>query len=408
VSNDTVENPQGEARLKRTLIPSLTLSYFSTYLLDFLVGLLLVDVSLTFFGDKAPIHIALASQISTISSVAAVLVGILVAFLSVKIKRKWLLLFGATCIPIGIVGCILAPNFLYMEIFFPLDGIGSIIVGSMAFAIAGETLPLSKRAKGIGWIVSGATWAQFLGALLVRYFFPAGDWRSFLLWYSLPISLFAVFFVYFGVPSLQNNDRTVDKTAFYASFKQVFLNRSATACLIGNMTRHIGMIWGIIYGASFFRLTFGIPLATYAIVASIGTLLYAVGNIIGGQVIEKVGRKRLTLICLTFAGTFVAASAYIPYMVVALAFSLTASFSGGMGAAGTLNMTVEQAPKYRGTIMSMSSVFVNLGAAIGAAVGGAVLAVTGNYQILAITFAGFTLMSALVYRFFTKDPCRKE
>jgi predicted MFS family arabinose efflux permease len=407
MTDPTIQESNSNVSPKRTVIPSLTLSYFSTYMLDFLVGLLLVDVAFTFFGDKNPVHVALTSQISTISSVAAVLVGIIVAILSVKINRKLLLLFGAMCIPIGVIGCMLAPNFTVLAIFFPLDGIGSIIVGSMAFAIAGEMLPLSKRAMGIGWIVSGATWAQFFGALLIRYFFPAGDWRSFLLWYSLPISLFALVFVYFGVPSLQNNNNNkIGKAVFYASFKQVFLNRSATACLIGNMTRHIGMIWGIIYAAAFFRLTFSISLPTYAIVASVGTLLYALGNIVGGQIIEKVGRKRLTLICLVLAGAFVAASAYIPFMVVALTFSVAASFSGGMGAAGTLNMTVEQAPKYRGTIMSMSSVFVNLGAAIGAAIGGAVLAYTGNYQILALTFAGFTFTSAVVYLFFTKDPCR--
>jgi predicted MFS family arabinose efflux permease len=401
-TEEAVENTQ----LKRTFIPSLTLSYFSTYLLDFLVGLLLLDVTFTFFGSKDPVNVAITSQLATISSIAAVTVGIAVAFLSIRFMRKLLLLIGAFCIPIGVIGTILAPNFTFMAIFYPLDGIGSIIVGSMVFAIAGDALRLSKRGKAISLIVSGATWAQFIGALLIRYFFSTGDWRMFLSWYALPVSMFAIFFVYFGVPSTPiRRKNSLEKEASYKNIKEIFLNRSAMACLIGNMTRHAGMMWGV-YSATFFRLNFGIPLGTYAIVASVGTLLFALGNITGGRLVDKVGRKRLVLLCFLFAGTFIAASIFIPNMLIALTFSVAASFSGGMGAAGSLNMTVEQVPKYRGTVMSMSSVFVTLGAAIGTAVGGAVLAFFGSYQILALTFVAFTFTAAGIYLLLTKDPCK--
>jgi predicted MFS family arabinose efflux permease len=56
------------------------------------------------------------------------------------------------------------------------------------------------------------------------------------------------------------------------------------------------------------------------------------------------------------------------------------NFLGGLGAAGSLNMTVEQVPKNRGTIMSMSAVFVTFGASIGSGIGGVVLALSGTYQ----------------------------
>jgi MFS transporter, DHA1 family, inner membrane transport protein len=399
-SNDTNVNQ------KNTLIPALTLSYFSTYMLDFIVGIFLLDVTFTFFGSKDAVSVALTSQISTISSAIAVIVGITIAILSIRFQRKKLLMIGALCIPIGIVGCILAPNITTMAIFYPFDGIGSVIVGSMIFALAGESLPLSKRGKALGIIVSGATWAQFIGAILIRYFFPAGDWRMFLSFYALPVSIIALIFVYFAVPSKpQNTHDNEGKIEYKTRFKEIFLNKSATSCLIGNMMRHAGMIWGIVYGATFFRLTFEIPLATYALYASIGTLLFAIGNITGGRIVDKVGRKRQVLIAFTLVGIFIAASVTISIMAIAITFSLLSNLLGGIGSAGSLNMTVEQVKAKRGTIMSMSTVFVTLGATLGTAVGGAVLAITANYQILAFTYISFTLIAAAIYLIFTKDPC---
>ena len=406
MASQKLEAIDGKVSQKRSFVPSLTLCYFSTYLLDFLVGLLLIDVTLTFFGSKAPIFVAITSQIATISSIAAVITGILIASLSIRIDRRLLLLVGAICIPIGVLGCALAPNFLFLQIFFPFDGIGSVIVGSMAFAIAGETLPLSKRARALGWIVSGATWAQFFGALLIRYFFPSGNWQAFLLWYAFPVSIFAVIFAFFSLkPGSGTKNNNFEKIPFYTGFKEVFKNRSATSCLVGNMIRHAGMIWGTIFSATFFRLKFDIPLPTYALVALFGTILFALGNIGGGQIVEKVGRKRLVLLCFALAGTFTIFAVFIPIVWLAIGFGLAGNVVGGMGSAGTLNMTVEQVPKYRGTIMSMSTVFVTLGAAIGAAVGGAVLAISGSYQVLALTFVSFTFLAGGIY-LFTKDPCR--
>jgi len=369
--------------------------------------LLLLDVTSTFFGTKDVLHVAITSQITTVSSALAVVAGIAIAVLSVRVRRRKLLLFGAALIPIGSVGCLLAPNFLALSIFFPFDGVGSIIVGSMAFALAGETLSLRKRAKAMGWIVSGATWAQFFGAVLIRYFFAAGDWRSFLLWYSLPVSTFAFFFVYFCVPKVPfGTEGRVSESSYFRSFKEVFLNKSATACLIGNMVRHAGMIWGIVYGATFLRIVFNQPLTNAALVVLCGTLAFALGSVLGGQVAHRVGRKHLAVSCITMVGAFFAGAVYAPNVWISVAFSLAANFGGGAASAGTLNMTVEQVPKKRGTIMSMSSVFVTLGATIGAALGGAMLAFSSNFQITALAFVGLDFAAAGIYLLFTVDPCR--
>lgn len=316
---------------------------------------------------------------------------------------------GALCIPVGIIGCILAPNFLFLQIFFPLDGVGSAVVGIMSLSIAGESLPLSKRAKAIGWIASGASWAQFFGAVLIRYFFPVGDWRSFLLWFALPVSCFALVLAYFAVPSkpVPQQEDSADKD-WFKSIKNVFSNTSAICCLFGNFARNAGLVWMTVFAASFLRVSFDISLPDAAAAILAVTLLHAIGGIFGGQVVERIGRKRISVISFAVAGVLIAGVVLVPNVWISIALLLASSLGVGVGMAGSINMTIEQVPENKGTLMSLSNVFVMLGTMTGIAIGGAVLAITSNFQTTGVIFVGLFLLTAGIFLFSTKDPCFKS
>ena len=85
-------------------------------MLDVLSSLFLIDLAKTFLGASNLINLAIVSQIITISSIVAIAFGVLNGFLSVRVKHRTLLLFGALCIVIGAFGCLLAPNLLFLFI----------------------------------------------------------------------------------------------------------------------------------------------------------------------------------------------------------------------------------------------------------------------------------------------------
>ena len=194
IDNSAVDKPLG-----RRFIFSLALALFGTSMLDVLSSLFLVDLAKNFLGSSDLIHLAIVSQIVTISSIAAIVFGILNGFLSVRVKHKTLLLFGALCIVIGAVGCLLAPNLLFLQIFYPFDGIGTIIVAAMSFTLIGESLPLEKRAKSIGVVTSSGILSSAIGFAIAGYGASIGGYRSYLLWYVLPISLIALVTAYFFI-----------------------------------------------------------------------------------------------------------------------------------------------------------------------------------------------------------------
>jgi DHA1 family bicyclomycin/chloramphenicol resistance-like MFS transporter len=398
--NLAIEKPLG-----RSFVFSLALALFGTSMLDVLSSLFLVDLAKTFFGSTSLVSIAIVSQIVTISSIAGVVFGVLNGFLSVKFQHKKLLLFGAACIVIGALGCFFAPSLLFMQIFYPFDGIGTIIVGSMAFTLIGESLPLEKRAKAIGLVTSGSIFSSALGFALAGYIAAFGGWRSYVLWYILPISLIALVLVYKVIPSTELKQQDYnDKRLFLSSFKEVLMNKSAAACLFGSMLITAAGIWSF-FAATFWRKQFLMPVETVGLITLTVVLVYAVGSIIGGRIVDRSGRKRLVVTSWIARGVLIAAIVFMPNFWSALLMSCLATFVGGIAVTSAHSLNLEQAPKSRGTMMSLGGVFASAGASLGVAVGGLALSQSG-FQLLGITFGCFGVVSAVVIYFLARDPSK--
>ena len=172
------------------------------------------------------------------------------------------------------------------------------------------------------------------------------------------------------------------------------------------MFRQAGFAWAVVYSASFFRIVFGFSLGFAALIVLGGTALFALGSIFGGHLVNRVGRKRQVVASLVLSAPFLMLLAFVPYAWVALALHFSGAFIYSLGFPGSVNLTLEQAPNARGTMMSMSTIFLTLGLGVGTAIGGTVLALFGGYTELIFTFAAISLIAAAVYFFLTKDPCR--
>jgi predicted MFS family arabinose efflux permease len=391
--------------LGKSFVPSLALAFFATGMLDILASLFLVDIAATFLGSTDNAAVGTASQIIAISKAIALIFGLLNSILSVRFKHKSLLLFGSLCIIIGTLGCFLAPNFMFLQIFYPLDGAGTIIVGAMAIALIGEFLPLEKRAKAIGWVMAAGVLASAIGAPVAGFIENIAGWRSFLLWYVFPVSTAALAIAYFSIPKLKRQRPIpIVKDAYLRSFKQILLNKSATACLLGDAFISAANVWSL-FASAFWRQQFLISVQIVAVIVFGVVLVYAAGSFVGGQLVNRVGRKRFVVFSYFFRGLLIPAIVFIPNFWAALLMSFFATFIGGFAMTAGRSLSLEQAPKSRGTMMSMSMVFWSLGGTIGAAAGGAALA-QFNYQILGVTFGVFGVVAAFIIFLLAKDPFR--
>jgi predicted MFS family arabinose efflux permease len=395
-------SPAANQAFGRRFVFSLALALFGTSMLDVLSSLFLVDLATAFLGDSSRISISIVSQIVTISSIFAIVFGILNGFLSVKVKHKTLLLFGALCIVIGTVGCLLAPNLLFLQIFYPFDGIGTIIVSSMCFTIIGETLPLERRAKTIGIVTSTGIISLAIGFALAGVFANNGGYRSYLTWYVLPIALIAVLFAYFVIPKGLPQVTAV-KQSFYSSFKEVLLRKTALACLIGNIFLSAGGMWSF-FAATFWRQKYLLPVEFVAAITVAVVSVYALGGLLGGRLIDRLGRKRFVVASWFTRGVLIVSIVFMPEVWSALLMSFIATFIGGFSVTGGHTLLLEQAPKSRGTMMSVGGVFSSIGVSLGVAIGG--LALIAGYESLGLILGLLTITASLIILFLAKEPCK--
>ena len=401
-----MQSAEEKSSAGRLFVPSLVVAFFSTWIIESLTGIFLMDVATEFFGSANPVAIAATGQLVTISSVVSVVFAVLLGFLSVRYNQKRLLLMGSFSVTLGILGCFFATDFLFMQFFFPIEGIGTVVISAMTFTLVGEFLVVSKRPKAIGWILAGNSLAGIISSLMISLFFSGtGGWRSYLLWFALPISTVSLAAVYFFVPSVPQKPKIIGKEAYLGSFKQVFLKKSAASCLIGAMFRQAGLAWGVVYFATFLRTQFGLSISSVALLGLVMGALFVLADIVGGNLAHRIGRKRQLVATLVISSPMLMLVAFIPNLWVVLILSWAGGFIYGMNFPASISLLLEQAPESRGTMMSMSTVFVTSGLGLGAALGGVALIVSG-WTGLIFTFAAMQLIAASVFFFLTKDPCR--
>jgi len=71
------------------------------------------------------------------------------------------------------------------------------------------------------------------------------------------------------------------------------------------------------------------------------------------------------------------------------------------------SLTLEQVPKFRGTMMSINSAAGNLGSSLGAGVGGLVVLLF-NYEGMAMALGVMSFAAAIVIQLLAIDPTRTE
>ena len=121
---------------------------------------------------------------------------------------------------------------------------------------------------------------------------------SYLAWYVLPISLVALVLAYFFVPkNLQQ--ATAVKQSFSESFKQVFLNKSAAACLIGNMFLAAAGMWSF-FAATFWRKYYSLPIEACRIDHSCSSLGLCLRRVHGWSTRRSIWSKTLRCLQLVY------------------------------------------------------------------------------------------------------------
>lgn len=410
----SIETPAPEEKPPRKLsLPSLAIAFFSVFISNSIVTLLAVDIAKTFFPDaqtsaQLSAAVGTVSQLSTFNAVAEVVFALLLSILAIRFRHKPLLLVGALLVVVSTVGSFLAPSLLSLQLFYAVEGVGSIIVFIMAFTLIGDAFPAEKKAKAISYILSVSAAANLIIILLAGFLANIGGWRSGFLFLALPASVAGLILASIVLPSKPHEKPATSKENPYVrSFRQIFTNRSATACLIAN-TLTVAGTQVAVFAIAFYRIQFSVPRDWTVGIYEAAFAIFVVAPLVAGRLVSKFGAKRIAVLSTLLTASFTMTFFFIPNLWFAIIFDMLHVWFAATANTAFPCLVLDQVPKSRGTVMSLNSVFNNIGNVIAPALGGALLAWTGGvYGAIGLALGSLTISGAAILFFLTKDPTKQ-
>lgn len=394
---------------KKLLLLGILGAVFAVNIIDAFVPLVLPEIAATY-----GVTLGQAATLTAYSSLAGVATGFVLSAASIKVGYRTLLALGVATTPVCVLGVYLAPSFLIAQVFYALNGVGSVIVAAMYPSLISELYPLNKKATRISWSASTAFIAIIIASPITGFLSSSGSvssWRSSLLWFLLPATTLCLLFAIFFVPSKTSSHETRMKAPFMNGFKEVLANISARACLTNSL---LGSIWlaASVFGSAFYANVFSLSPASRGIINTLTIGILVTGLLTGGFLVNPVGRKRL-MVSSAFTAVVVAVLSYVlmvfvPDLWLGIGVRSISFFFGGFVFAAGPNLLVEQVPKYRGTVMSLAQGLSGIGVTTGTFVGGAALNFLGTsaqaYSIAIGILGLLGLMGTLVLFLFARDP----
>lgn len=383
----------------RLVIPALVLSRGATQPPLAVTGLLMIDIGLT-FGHP----VGVIGQIQTLSSVIAIVFSLLMGILSVRFKHRSLLITGLTFYGVSALCCSLSPTFTALLLSYSLTGLGRAMVNPMAGALVGERLPYEQRSKAFGWIFAGMAISYLVTSPATGYLAGLGGWRIAFLGFVLPFSLASLALSIVGIPSESESSATQIKGSDYLlGFKSVLSNKSAVACLLGAALSEA--TWGsaLSFSASFFRQRFLIPLNWASLLVSGIAISCAIGSLSSGYLVNRFGRKTIAVVSALFLGVFSITYVNLHVFWVSIVLMYLNAIIAAIRYAASDSLTLEQVPKFRGTMMSANTAAYSLGSAFGTGLGGLAIIYYG-YGGLGVTIGIMSIIAAAIFHVLTVDP----
>jgi predicted MFS family arabinose efflux permease len=388
-----------------TFVVVLLVAVFAAAIIDVVIPINILDIAETFSLLSGTV-----AQLNSIIAITSVVTALLLAFFGAGFRYKSLLMIGILFIAFCALGLFLAPSFPIAQLVVPLNGIGSVMIVVTAQTFIGNSYPLAKKAKAIGWITAAGTLANAVGAPIIGFMTGIGGWRISLIWFMLPTAILSLIFAFLAFPyNLSQPLFTVNTEPFTRGFKKVLSNKSAVACLVATFFGTASLFGGVVLEVTFLRQIFSVTPGFAALMGTlVGTALISVGAVVGGHIVTRIGRKRLAVTAGFSAGLVTLFAYFMQNLGVFLSLRWISAFLIGVTVAAASNLMLEQVPQFRGTMMSLSSAFSGLGTAVGIAVVGAVLNLyvdaTTGFQALGLTVGAFGFAGTFVYIFFAREP----
>src|SRR4030066_536884 len=139
----------GQPSPKMLFVVALLVAVFAAAVIDVVIPITIVDIAETF--SVLPGTVA---QLDSFIAISAVVTALLLAGFGPRFRYKTLVMIGILFIAVCAIGLFLAPTFPITQLIVLLNGIGSVLIVVTSQTFIGNSYPLGRKAKAIGWVAA--------------------------------------------------------------------------------------------------------------------------------------------------------------------------------------------------------------------------------------------------------------
>lgn len=355
----------------------LALTTFAYVSLAISLSPLLTSIAETFGVSESAV-----GQLATIQGIVGTISAVVSAPWMGRFPRRTWLRAELLVLCLGVALSALAPTFSVMVVARVVIGIGAGALVANCFTAASEAVRDPRRqGRAVGIVASGTTVATMIGVPVVAWLNGALGWRVALGCLMVPLLVSLL-----GTRWLPSGRGTVSDEHSEAldgrSMGRILREEPATLVLIlvGGLV-FVAYIGWITYYSAYVEHDFSGSARLIGLLFLVGGSFELIGNFAAPAISHRAPVRLLTLlgtvgIALALLGSGVVFRSEVGLFVGIGLLHLATSFAY----VGINTLLLRSAESIRGTVMALSSAAVGFGGAMGALLGGAVLAATDDYE----------------------------
>lgn len=331
------------------------------------------------------VSIATAGQLRTVSGLAAGAAALATGLLAERVGLRGLMLGALVTLACGSLISGAAPDFTVLVVAQVLVGLGIGVSYSAAIAATAEWSTPIDRSRVLALTLLGPPLAWIIGMPLVGLLGEI-DWR--LAWLVIPVSMAVVASV------LLLRQRATPPASARAGLRSVLKQPGVTRWTVGELFAFSGWAGALVYVGALLVETYDLSIAAAGLALGFGALVYVPGNFLFRRWVDRYGRRLLVGLALSAAITVALLGAFRPSVWVSVGLFATLCFiAGGRTLAGSAR-GLGLAPELRLGVTGVRTATIQTGYFVGAAVGGAALAL-GGWSLLGAAFAALFVGAAI-------------
>lgn len=325
----------------------------------------------------ADLHVSVpaAGQLLSLAALALCLGAPSLAAVTSRIDRRRLLLLSLLAVGLGHLACALAPDYPVLMALRPLAVLGAAVFTPQGAATIGLLVPPERRATAVTTVFLGWSLASVVAMPMGSLVAAAASWRAAFLLIAL-LSVLAALAVWRVVPHGLHTP-----ALSLASWQAVARSRRLVLVLAATLTWCCGQFLVLAYVAPSLRQAAGVTTPAMAALLALQGLSGLVGGVLLARRVGRMGPDRasaLALGCISTGLLLWSATTQgrlgVPEVALAMTVWGFGSFAFVSAQQARLAVSV---PELAPASIALNSASLYLGQALGAAAGGAVVAVAG-------------------------------